>query len=188
MDDEDFLLLIDFTVSPFSKSVRVPPSLVVALGLKKPFKLCWPFVGVAAVEPDCDRFKDLLADISIAGRFLLVVSMVFFALVGWSLSLRCNIALVSGLLSLDIVAAALKELAASVRDDIGGAIAVVAMVEGLRANISRMLRRPSNSGMSLPDSGKMSFVEYILWRWPSTNIPVGFIRSRKCILPSLSVT
>lgn len=30
---------------------------------------------------------------------------------------------------------------------------------GLRLNISRMLLRPSNSGINFPDSGKMSFLE-----------------------------
>ena len=159
MGDEDFWLVIDFMISPLSESGRALPLLVGASGLKKPFKLCWPFVGVAAVEPDCDLFKDLLAGKSVAGRFLLVVSMVIFGPVGWLLSLTCNIALVSGLLSIDIGFTALKEVTASVRDDIDGAIAVDAKVEGLRANISRMLRRPSNSGMSLPESGKMSFVE-----------------------------
>ena len=158
MADEDFLPTTDFTALTFSKSLRVP-SFRVASGLKKPFKLCWPFVGVAAVEPDCDRFNDLLAGKSVAARFLLVVSVVFFVSVGWLLSLASNIALVSGLLFVDIVVAALKELTASVGDGIGGAIAVDVKVEGLRANISRMLRRPSNSGMSLPDNGSMSFVE-----------------------------
>lgn len=51
--------------------------------------------------------------------------------------------------------------------------------EGLRLNISRMLLRPSNSGISLPDCGKISFLEYSLWRIPFKNTPAGFITSSR---------
>ena len=47
--------------------------------------------------------------------------------------------------------------------------------EGLRVNMSRMFLRPSNSGISFPDIGSMSFALYSLCRCPSENIPVGFM-------------
>ena len=69
------------SLSPFSIGVLVMLLLllvVVCLGLKKPVKLCWPFpctLGAAAtlVEPDLDRFNDLLAVASTRGRLLLAV-------------------------------------------------------------------------------------------------------------------
>lgn len=64
----------------------------------------------------------------------------------------------------------------SAKPDTSGVTAVVlmtpSMLEGTElcdcegmvfwVNISRMFLRPSNSGISLPDNGKMSFVEYCL--------------------------
>lgn len=51
--------------------------------------------------------------------------------------------------------------------------------EDLRLNISRMLLRPSNSGINFPESGKISFLEYSFCRIPSKNIPAGFITSSR---------
>lgn len=49
--------------------------------------------------------------------------------------------------------------------------------DGFRANISRILLRPSNSGISLPDIGSISLVICSLFRTPSTKMPGGFTTS-----------
>lgn len=57
--------------------------------------------------------------------------------------------------------------------------------DGLRVNISLMLRRWVNSGMRRPDRGKRSFVEYSRCRIPFSNTPGGLTISLISIsLPS----
>ena len=46
------------------------PSIVAALDLKNPMRLCWPFpfaLGTVAVEPGLTRFRDLAPDVSERG-------------------------------------------------------------------------------------------------------------------------
>lgn len=100
--DEGSLLWADVSTLSFSKSVGAQPSPVVVFGLKKPFKLCWPFpdmVGVVAVEPDFERFKALLVDEFVADRFLLVPSIGFVALEDGLASSTFDVALVSDTIS-----------------------------------------------------------------------------------------
>ena len=49
---------------------------------------------------------------------------------------------------------------------------------GFDVNMSRILRRRSNSAISFPDSGSKSLTEYSRLRLPLTNTPKGFITSR----------
>lgn len=70
------------------------------------------------------------------------------------------------------------------------AVSVLAAVEreGLFANMSRMFRRLSNSGMSFPDKAGRSLVEYSLSRLPSRKVPGGFMMSRMSTSSSSQLT
>jgi hypothetical protein len=52
---------------------------------------------------------------------------------------------------------------------------------GLRENMSRMLLRLSNSGISLPEIGSKFFVDHSCNLLPSLNIPGGFMTSSMAV-------
>ena len=163
-------------------------------GLKKPFKLCCPFpvvVACADVDTDLERLRGRLVEVSPRDRLLLVL---FAGLAGGAgeaglgedcggracavarddatrrSTASCNIVEGGSAASADGVSLS------SSRD--GDSVLGAVVTEGLRENMSLMFLRRSNSGISLPDSGWRSFIEYFRNRLPSLNMPTGFITSR----------
>ena len=174
------------------------PLLVVAFGFKKPFKLCWPLLGTAGLADmaavDLALLDNLLPDTSVEGRFLSVPLVTLATFEEDSETLACEEALGgTGMTSTAWIATSLGIVGSPLRD-IEDMIPLGDGIEIFRANISRMFLRPSNSGMSRPESGKMSLAEYSLWRWPFTNVSTGFMRSTKytsrpsVVILSLKVT
>lgn len=170
------LLFAVGTCSPSCVPPNAVPLLADAFGLKNPFKLCWPLLDAAtatAVEPDFERLRVLTDDASVRGRFFAVDDMVLNV----SGDVLAPVAGGAGAVSLSStstvstfgpkVPAVGIALVVSLLADCGA--------EGLRENMSRMLLRPSNSGISFPDIGSISFMWYSFCRCPSENIPGGFI-------------
>ena len=151
---------------------------VEASGLKNSFKLCCPFpsaVDAAATEPDFERFKALLELGSADERFLSLDPVVLNA-VEHGLALAADG--IGSLAAIGLCASTINLFVAEA-GDIKGAHRSLLLgdigAEGLRANMSRMLLRPSNSGISFPDIGSTSLVEYSLCRCPCENMPFGFM-------------
>ncbi len=181
-----------------TRSLLPGPSVVDAmgvLGLKKPFRLCCPFPAdtpVAAVETDLVRLRGRLVDVSPKDRFLLVL---FAGLAGGTgeagFEEDCDGRGVEGAIkvatcgttaSCDTVEGTsgtsvngLWPLCGKIDDGVHGC---AVGREGLRENISLIFLLRSNSGISLPDSGSRSFIEYSRNLLPSLNMPAGFIMSR----------
>ena len=163
------------------------PLLDVAFGFKKLFRLCWPLPGIVALaetaELDLAFLDVLLPDTSVGGRFLSMLVPMLAAFEGEPVGLACDEALdITGVTSTAWIAIS-SVIVGSPLLDIEDIIPLDDWAEVFRANISRMLLRPSNSGMSRPESGKMSLTEYSLRRWPFSNIPIGFMRSTKNTSP-----
>jgi len=133
-------------------------------GLKKPLRLCCPFAAAegAGAEDGFVRFTGLLVVASGLLRFLMLTdgeragrgAMLGEMEVETGMPL-CRVCVADGLASgaVFVIASSVEELVALVLCDCGS--------EGLRANMSRIFLRPTNSGMSLPDKGNGSvLVEY----------------------------
>lgn len=158
-------------------SASVPP-----LGAKKPLRLRCP-EAVAdkfdVADPDFGRFEVLGFDDSATDRFLPAVNGELEGMEGVEAETLCF----SPVCSVDVsgferpvVAGCMSEFLSSSTVPF---ILCDCCIDGLRANISRMFLRPTNSGMSLPDIGSRSLTaEYSLWRIPLVNMPAGFITSR----------
>ena len=163
----------------------------IALDLKKPFKLCWPLVaagGVFVTDSDFARLSGLFGDVLAIDRFRIaggneLVGMVVLsetwvglsptAVIDWS-------GIASGSFSVDGTSSSRSVLDTTVLCDVGR--------EGLRANISPISLRRSNSGISFPDNGSKSFLECSRWRLPWRNIPGGFMTScTSTCLPSIDI-
>lgn len=159
------------------------PLLVVAFGFRKLFRLCWPLPGIAALtetaELDLAFLDVLLPATSVGGRFLSTPVLTLATFEDEPVALACDEALdITGVTSTAWTAISTGTVGSPL-PNIEDIVPLDDCIEVLRANISRMFLRPSNSGMSRPDSGKMSLAEYSLWRWPFSNMPTGFMRSTK---------
>ena len=86
---------LDSKVSLSSAAVAPLGEHPMALGLKKPRRLCWPLLkteGTVAAEPDLARFEDLLLDDSCADRLLPAVDVDLAAAVGVVMEDFCVVA------------------------------------------------------------------------------------------------
>lgn len=144
-------------------------------GLKKPFKLLCPFV----VDPDLVRFKVLDVVAGGAGLFL------SFG-VTWKASP-----------SVGIEADGLAFCVESKLSSNAGVVTYVSTtVPGfgllggrLTVNMSLMLLRLSNSGISFPENAGISLTEYSLSLLPLLNVPDAFVMSRIFVtVPSISTS
>ena len=178
-----------------SASGKAFPLVAAAFGLKKPLRLCCPFaeaVGPAVEDPDFTRLNDL--EVVFSGNDLLLLAAAVEGLVAAiEEAADSNEGIFSSCLTGDVettteevdrkesppIAHPSKELGVLGSSKVGPSMLVLDSVVsvGLRVNISRMLCRRSNSGISFPDRGKVSFSEYSLIRCPSRNVPLGFITS-----------
>jgi hypothetical protein len=60
-------------------------------------------------------------------------------------------------------------------------VLLVRGIEGFLVNMSRMLRRLSNSWINFPDIGKRFLFDHSCLRTPSSNMPGGLTMSRVCV-------
>jgi len=160
-------------VSPNAK-----PLLIDAFGLKNPFKLCWPLldaVTATAAEPDFERFRDLVEDASVKERFFPVGAVVLNAFGDVLALVAGGAGVVAGSWSSTSAVSTFGAEEPAADKALGVSVLADCWTEGLRVNMSRMLLRPSNSGISFPDIGSMSLVLYSHRRCPSENMPGGFM-------------
>lgn len=171
------------------------PLVAAAFGLKNPLRLCCPFVEAVepvVEDPDFTRLSDL--EVVFSGNGLLLLRT---AMEGLAAAIEEVVDSNEGRFdSSSIEDAETKPdevdgkdsrpiappsgglgifCSAPVRPSMFVLGSVVSVC--LRVNISRMFRRRSNSGISFPDRGRMSFDEYSLTRCPLRNVPLGFITS-----------
>lgn len=162
----------------------------VAVGLvKKPLRLCCPllFAGAAWTEtPDLERLRGLFVDVAAEDLFLPATGGMVSVTVVCPLARGAVGRSAWGIWSL--LKPTISSIFASSPSSTparGAAVLCDFAKGGFLVNMSLMFRRPSNSGINLPDIGSMSFVEYSLCRTPCMNIPWGFIKSRVCIISPL---
>jgi len=176
------LLFAVGSCSPSCVPPNAVPLLVDAFGLKNPFKLCWPLLDAAsatAVEPDFERFRGLMEDASVRGRFFPVDDVVLDAFEDVPAPVPGGAGVVAGNWFSTSAVSAFGAEKPAVDIALGVSLLVDCWTEGLQVNMSRMFLRPSNSGISFPDMGSISFVLYSLCRCPSENIAVGFMWSSR---------
>jgi len=154
------------------------PLLVDAFGLKNPFKLCWPLlgaVGATAAEPDFDRFRGLLEDASVRECFFPEAAVIPDAFGDVLAPVAGGAGVVAGSESFISAVSAFGAEERAGEIALGVSSLAVCGTAGLRVNMSRMLLRPSNSGISFPDIASRSCGLYSLCRCPSENMPLGFM-------------
>jgi hypothetical protein len=160
-----------------SASLAVVEPLVAGdLAWKNPLRLCCPLVDpfvTAGCDPNLVRF---VAGIETSGRCALLELVDRLGLATgkeslgkapfWLFSTTASAPLLrgGGAMATDV-----DGLLSSVSS--GSAKLLCDDNEGFRENMSLMLRRRSNSGMSLPDIGNRFFVDHSSLRLPSTTIP-----------------
>jgi hypothetical protein len=170
-------------------SLAVSPSLVLLnplaasdLAWKNPLRLCWPLFDpfvLPGCDPDLFRFAAgitasgfcaLLKPAERAGLATGTESLGAVPISPLSTAFSVPLPRSGSTIEMDV-----DRLLTSISSD--SAILFCDDNEGFRENMSLMLRRRSNSGMSFPDMGNRFFVDHSPLRLPPSNIPGGLTTS-----------
>lgn len=176
---------VSLSAAMFGQSDSFDPVAAACFGLKKPFRFCCPLAGVLSPELTLDferfsngrevsLFRDLFLEFGVADGTVSGIDL--------GLGLSCT-AFEAPSASAEGGCVLLGPSFVSSVTGVFGA-SLPGVVDGFRKNMSLIFLRRSNSGISLPDRGNIFFGEYSFIRSPFSNIPFGFMISRR--LTSLS--